>query len=190
MKNFRVVARVVNNQMRERREALGITQTEVARRAGIAQGIYCNLENLKESAIDRRPCRLGKWTPTAIKIAAVLDAPPETLWPEEVRTVRARLVERRLNAEEFHALACPPPDPSPLGLLTTGEEVAAIRAAVDALPEQQRIVLTARFGLDGEEPRMLGEIADELKVSKSRVQQVEATVLRKLRDALGRSETE
>ena len=184
MKDLRIIARVVNNQMRERREAMdggaGITQTEAARRAGIPVPSYCSMENMKESPIDRRPCKLGRWTSTATKIAALFGVEPAVLWPASVRDLRARLAERRVNAEELHALACPPPDASPFGLIAAGEEAAAVRAAVEALPEQQRVVLAARFGFD-DEPRTLVEIADDMGLSRERIRQVETVALREVR---------
>jgi RNA polymerase primary sigma factor len=43
------------------------------------------------------------------------------------------------------------------------------------------LVLTSRFGLDGEEPQPLSQVAEESKISKERVRQIEAKAIRKLR---------
>ncbi|MCS7050897.1 MAG: hypothetical protein NZL87_04715 [Thermomicrobium sp.] len=43
--------------------------------------------------------------------------------------------------------------------------------------------MVMRFGLDGEQPRTLAEIADALKISRERVRQVEKEALAKLRNS-------
>jgi RNA polymerase primary sigma factor len=57
----------------------------------------------------------------------------------------------------------------------------SLHAAVDALPERERLVLRARYGLGGQnEPQTLGEIGAVLGVSRERVRQIEAQALGRL----------
>ncbi len=58
-----------------------------------------------------------------------------------------------------------------------------IRRSLEQLTERERTVLVMRFGLDGEQPRTLAEIADALKISRERVRQVEKEALQKLRNS-------
>ena len=59
-----------------------------------------------------------------------------------------------------------------------------IRRAVAGLPEQERVVLEMRFGLDGA-PRSLEAIGKRLRVSRERVRQLETEGLQRLSDELG-----
>ena len=66
-------------------------------------------------------------------------------------------------------------------LLMQGQAVKAMRS----LPPREREVLTAHFGLDPARASMsLGQLAEKMGVTKSRVRQVETRALRRLRRAL------
>jgi RNA polymerase primary sigma factor len=56
-----------------------------------------------------------------------------------------------------------------------------IQALVGELEEKEREVITMRFGLDGEDPRTLQEIGDQLGLSRERIRQIEAKAKEKLR---------
>lgn len=58
---------------------------------------------------------------------------------------------------------------------------------VSALPERQRFVLVARYGLDGETAQTLQDIADRVHVTRERVRQIEAKAIRQLRVPSNRS---
>lgn len=100
--------------------------------------------------------------------------------------MRAKMVERRLDAEEVFALCsgAPDADATPFGLLTSGKVATAVRAAVDALPPQAAVVIRARFGLGDEPPRTLLEVATDMGLSRARVRQVEVVALEKIRRAM------
>ena len=59
-----------------------------------------------------------------------------------------------------------------------------VRRALSTLPEQERLVLELRFGLDGA-PLALEAIGKRLGVSRERVRQLEAAALAQLSEALG-----
>ncbi len=60
---------------------------------------------------------------------------------------------------------------------------AALTEAMDKLTDRERLVLTLRFGLDGEGVgQTLEEVGQQLGVTRERIRQIEAKALRKLRN--------
>jgi RNA polymerase primary sigma factor len=62
-------------------------------------------------------------------------------------------------------------------------EVGWLGEAISRLPERHQHVLVKRYGLDEEETSTLAQLADELKVSKERVRQLQREAERMLRAA-------
>jgi RNA polymerase primary sigma factor len=56
-----------------------------------------------------------------------------------------------------------------------------IHTLVGELDDKEREVIRMRFGLDGEDPRTLQEIGDQLGLSRERIRQIEAKAKEKLR---------
>lgn len=68
---------------------------------------------------------------------------------------------------------------------TTPDLGAALDAALRSLPDRDRRVLSARFGLSpGSSPRTLAEVGSELSVTRERVRQVVARSLARVRGQL------
>lgn len=71
--------------------------------------------------------------------------------------------------------------------VTTREAVRQLRQVLDTcLTEQERQVVTMRFGLDGEKPKRQREVALFCGISRSYVSRIEKRALEKLRAALER----
>ena len=69
--------------------------------------------------------------------------------------------------------------------VTTRETVQQLRHAMeDALTEQERQVITMRYGLDGEKPQRQREVALRCGISRSYISRIEKRALEKLRAAL------
>jgi RNA polymerase primary sigma factor/RNA polymerase nonessential primary-like sigma factor len=80
-------------------------------------------------------------------------------------------------------------DPLCLSPAATTEGVmrrAEMMAWVKELPEKERIVILARFGLDGAEARTLEEIGREMGLTRERVRQIETAALCRLRGIIER----
>ena len=60
------------------------------------------------------------------------------------------------------------------------EERAALSDAVRTLNSHERRVLELRYGLWGENPHTLGEVADMFRLSPHRIQHIEQQALKKL----------
>lgn len=56
-----------------------------------------------------------------------------------------------------------------------------IQSMVGELDEKEREVIRMRFGLDGEDPRTLQEIGEEMALSRERIRQIESRAKEKLR---------
>lgn len=63
---------------------------------------------------------------------------------------------------------------------------AELMAWVKELPEKERTVILARFGLDGAESRTLEEIGQEMGLTRERVRQIESAALARLRGIIER----
>jgi RNA polymerase sigma factor (sigma-70 family) len=179
-KDFRLVVRIYNNRLRERREATGLGACAFARSIEMTPSMYCRYESLDESPIDTRHTN-GRWKESALRIAKALHVLPADIFPESARAIRTSRAERRVDAEEVAGLLAPPSDVSPFALLSAGEEREAIDAALGTLTERERQVLSRRFGLDDGIAHDLGQIGESLGVTAERIRQIEMKALRKLR---------
>jgi RNA polymerase primary sigma factor len=56
----------------------------------------------------------------------------------------------------------------------------AIERALEALPERERIVVKLRYGINGDDPTTTEAIANELRISPTRVRQIELAALERL----------
>ena len=69
--------------------------------------------------------------------------------------------------------------------VTTRESVRQLRQVMEtALTEQERLVITLRYGLDGEKPKRQREVAQVCGISRSYISRIEKRALEKLRTAL------
>jgi len=78
----------------------------------------------------------------------------------------------------------PHPDPPPAERIIERERHVLVRSHVLRLPMRDRAVIAWRFGLSGQAPQTLNEIAHRLGLSKERVRQIEVSALASLRRAI------
>jgi RNA polymerase sigma factor (sigma-70 family) len=72
---------------------------------------------------------------------------------------------------------------SPFEAAARASMPAAIAKLVALLDERERMVITLRFGLEGEEPRTLTEVGAKLGLTAERIRQIEGRALARLRSA-------
>jgi len=136
----------------------------------------------------RRPARAER------ELAGTDPAPGEetlaraaSLTVDQLRTVReaAEVVDsldRPVGGEETSTLVTllADDDPDPFDEVESRMLVQAVRVAVDGLPEHERDVIEARYGLDGDEPLSLAETRRRLGLGRNEVSRLERQALRRL----------
>ena len=72
-----------------------------------------------------------------------------------------------------------------LDRLACREQTIQLRKAIDrVLTDQEKQVVTLRYGLDGEEPQRQRQVAQTIGISRSYVSRIEKRALQKLKTAL------
>jgi len=123
--------------------------------------------------------------PTAIEVAERLGVEPEKV-REAFRAAKVPIsLETPISEEDELTVADFIADANALTPAQQAEEGVLAQTLGDALQQhlapRESQVLRMRFGLIDGQPHTLGEIADELGISRERVRQIEAESLRKLR---------
>jgi RNA polymerase primary sigma factor len=76
----------------------------------------------------------------------------------------------------------------PSAALSRADDVRQVVKLLDNMEPREAAILRLRFGLNGGEPLTLGEIGDQLGLTRERVRQLERDALIKLRDMVGAEE--
>lgn len=182
---FEIELRLRNNALKQRREALGLNQGELAERVGLSKATLTQYETLRKAPKGKD----GQWRPTAVCLAEFFQVPPEALWPDVTQFITQPVIRRKAGHQEVeklyaleserireqHRLA----DPEQRAVLT--EQAERVAVALVQLNPRERAVVELRFGLDGSTPMTLAEAGDVLGVSRNRAMQLQQHALRKLR---------
>ena len=65
------------------------------------------------------------------------------------------------------------------------EEDRAVRAAVSALSDRERLIISLRYGLDGHREETQKEVADRLGISQSYISRLEKKIISRLKEDIG-----
>ncbi len=72
---------------------------------------------------------------------------------------------------------------NPHDVFLANESQNNLKQSLDDLQERDRMVIVLRYGLDDNNPKTLGEVADSMGLSRERVRQIEERAIRALRHA-------
>ena len=142
------------------------------------------LERLNKIRLAERrlETELGR-EPSVVEVAAASALEPEEVeWLRRVAQAPISL-ERPVGEGEDAAFADLIADeqaecPHERAVMVLGE--VALREALGTLPVRQRRVIELRYGLGGERPRTLDEVARVFDVTRERIRQIELQAMRKL----------
>lgn len=167
---FRVKARLYNNRLIKAREEMGyVTQVSAALAIGIAQTLLGSYESMSNSPWHEKT---ATWKVTAQRIADFYGYHPEELWPEVIQKVKQRYMELEIGSRGFALDASHEID--------RAELVVTARNALKTLSPREEKVVRDRFGFNGDDKER-AEIGQDFEISGSRIAQIEAKALRKLR---------
>lgn len=154
-------------------------------------GVY-GLLNLTKSPLTRDKTGRVRLRAICQQLAGLLVREPEWLFPLALyeptwRPLVAHLPEHRVQALlasgygprllSAQAVAMPDMDES----LFAAERSHIVSQALQALTPRQEKIIVQRFGLDGEDPRTLREVAPLWAVGAERIRGIEAEAIRRLR---------
>lgn len=141
---------------------------------------------------------IARWKQASQKLERSLGRPPglqELAEEMQLPLKKIRIIKRAVKA--FRAPAQAPLDDNgevmnigdlladertgpPEDYIFRDDELRTIRKLLDAIDEREARILRLRFGLDGQEPLTLKQIATEIGISRERVRQIADEALRKL----------
>ncbi len=141
---------------------------------------------------------IARWKQSSQKLERLLGRPPgmqELADEMQLPLKKIRIIKRAVKA--FRVPAQAPVDengeamnlgdlladerePAPDECVFRDDELKTIRRLLDAIDEREARILRLRFGLDGQEPLTLKQIAAEIGISRERVRQIADEALTKL----------
>lgn len=123
-------------------------------------------------------------SPTINEVADRLDLPVQKVRNLMVVLKRTYSIEQRMGANGDFCLADTVSDTStvpPTELLENVNSYELIANLIETLPEQEKKILSSRFGLNDQAPQTLDTIGRIFGVTRERIRQIEVKTLSKLR---------
>lgn len=145
--DFALSMRLYNNQIRNRRIKLKLTQGELAKFADVSIGTVNGYESLRD-----HPVLNWHWREQARRLADFFEVEPAVLWPEAVLAVKKRHAEFEVTGEQAQALAgrsftaLPATIDSPEALLTERQGQESIDRAFSKLTKTERDIVERVIG--------------------------------------------
>ena len=123
--------------------------------------------------------------PTVDELAAHMDLPPK-----KVKIIRRAMKAMQSTSQQatnadgdmvgLSELIADPKAAAPDTSVFRDDELAILRKLLEAIDEREATILRMRFGLDGEQPLTLKQIADSVGISRERVRQIVDEALTRL----------
>ncbi len=182
MKELELTLRVRNNRLKQRREALGMTQSQLSEAAGVDYTTYNDLECLRGSPRSRR----GEWKKIAVDLATFHCVEPEELFPPVVEAIARPVAMRRIDGNDIRMLLTSYQERSiegPSADYKHTELCKHIKSAMTWLRRDDAEVLRLRYGIDDGEFKTLEEVGDIVNLSREQVRVKENRGLRALRNS-------
>jgi RNA polymerase primary sigma factor len=186
MKSLEVTIKLRNNLVKSRRLALGLSQKQLATLIKVSHTVVSHIECFHHGASQE----------TYQKFANFFDITVEEIFPEWIKYIKQSTFVKEVDEPELLRLAesisteklfLPPPSPEKQAY--TEEIKNLIRQSLNTLTPREELIITKRFGLDGDEEKSFDEIGESLEVSGGRVRQIESKAFRKLRQPTHRSKS-
>lgn len=150
---------------------------------GVSYHLVSQLLSLRLSPVLKQP--RNTYRPVCVTLSSILDIDCATLfpralyaqsWPTNFSTNIPLATFVGLGAAKHLTLP-----PSSFEAVANQELRELMTAAVATLTPRETLVITRRFGLDGEGERTLEEIGHDQGCGRERIRQIEAKAMRKLR---------
>jgi RNA polymerase primary sigma factor len=141
---------------------------------------------------------IAKWKEASRRLEAQLGAPPSLQQLADAMRLpvrKVRIIKRAVKAFQFPTHAPTDADgelmslgeliadgraPRPEDGTLRDDELAILRRLLESIDEREAQILRLRFGLDGQPPLTLKQIADEVGISRERVRQIADEALTRL----------
>ena len=183
--NIRLEARLKNAELIGAREILGLTATEVAKEIGISYIYYLNCESMRACPGEKTQKKICDFYRSSGVFLLEEDVFPEELkkLKQERKYTGKKTIPKiellSISTGEFHRKLSPIVEGEVEKKVEHNELYVAIYEVLSNLPYRQQQVIKMRFGID-QEPKTFEEIGEIFKVTRGRIQQIEAKTLRKL----------
>ena len=173
-KDYRVTVRVRNNNILKLIEGKGISGTKVAKDIGMSYAALSRYIHLRDSPIDAK----GAVKLTAQRLCDYFGMLVEEVWSlEQLTPIECNSREVEFSYQELTRLEN---ISDPILSLENDQLKEQMDVSLDKLDPREAMVLRLRFGLEGD-VHTTKEIGDMLGITSTRIGQIEAKALRKLR---------
>jgi RNA polymerase primary sigma factor len=130
--------------------------------------------------------------PTDAELAAEVGTTSRRVTQMRMAAIRPASLDAQIEGEEIGSYADTIADErteSPYEELDARARAVMVQGIVQTLDEREQVILRLRFGLEGDSPKTLDEIAQELGLSSERVRQLQNAALKKVRRRINHLET-
>ena len=180
MKDYRLEIKIKNNYLFSRMQEYGVKNaSQLAKAIGSTPAGVGKYLNLMSPPYTKK----GELKEIPKKLCDLLYCDIEDLFPSEhlENPLEKNIVITEKNKHELLPSRMLETDDPSVALMEQEVTQGVDHAIIKVLNDKEQQVITLRFGLGGEEPHTLDEVGELFGVTSSRIKQIEAKALRKLR---------